>query len=220
MKIVDFFNIFLLLPMVHCIKNLFNKGGYMHDVTKMMFELVIENAPDRIPPTTHQESIMNKVKENSGIAIVQDKGSAYIALGPRMQTTEGVFIGKDKNPRFKQDVIVLNSHANAAYWYSVLFHELAHATGTTARLNREGITGKEDANAYNYEEIIAEMVARRIMARLGLETRETVDRSQRYINMYAMKIETPINSIKLNLEIEAAENVVMEWLQGVEFKAA
>lgn len=220
MKIVNFFNIFLLSSMIRCVKNLFNKGGYMHDVTKMMFELVIENAPDRVPPTTHQESIMNKVKENSGIAIVQDKGTAFIAMGPRMQSAEGVFIGKDKNPRFKQDVIVLNSNANAAYWYSVLFHELAHATGTTDRLNRSGIAGNVDAIAYCYEEIIAESVARRLMERLELATPQTREASQRYINGYAMKIETLISLNKLNSEVQAAETLIIEWLQGVEFKAA
>lgn len=192
----------------------------MHDVTKAMFEMVIENAPDRVAPSLTQEAILNKIKENSGIAIVQDKGSAYIALGPRMQSVDGVFIGKDKNPRFKQDVIVLNSHANSVGWYSVLFHELAHATGTASRLNREGINGVQDVMLYNYEEIIAESVARRLMERFNLATPETREKSHRYINHYAMKMETPVSLKRLALESAAAENMVMEWLQGIEFKAA
>lgn len=192
--------------------------------TKTMPNPILEviNMKDCVPPTVEQENMLLTIRERTGIAIVQDKGTALVVLGPKYNQTEGVFISQERNPQFKADVIVMNTNANAAYWYSTLFHELAHATGTASRLNRIGIMGHVDPIIYNYEEIIAESVARRIMTRLGLETPQTVERSAKYINYYALHTAMfmPINSNQLALEVEAAENMVMSWLQGIEFKAA
>jgi hypothetical protein len=190
--------------------------------TKTFTNPILDAIPSRgESPSVEQENIMLKIRENSGIAIVQDKGTALFVLGPKYMSAEGVFVSKDRNPQFKADVIVMNTNANAAMWYSVLFHELAHATGTSDRLNRIGIMGTNiDAITYSYEEIIAESVALRIMRRLELDTPQTVEHSFKYINNYAMRIETLIRSNKLSQEIEAAENMVMIWLQGIEFKAA
>lgn len=181
----------------------------------------IKSNPTLKTPNVEQENIMLKIRDNSGISIVQDKDMAKIALGHKHLSANGVFVSKEINPLFQRDVIIINTNANTALWYSVLFHELAHASGTSTRLNRVGIVSqKDDSFEYSYEEILAESVARRLMNRLGLATSDSIERSYKYINHYSMKMETPVSSQKLALEIEAAENMVMEWLQGIEFKAA
>lgn len=60
---------------------------------------------------------------------------------------------------------------SATGYYATLFHELAHATGHTSRLNRPGITGAAafGSGTYSREELVAEMGAAFVMAAAGLE---------------------------------------------------
>lgn len=203
---------------IQCVDRLFNKGGSMQKPIQVN---LIDTMPNKFPTNPDQDAMMTKIGENSGVAIFQNKRLMLEAMGPKMQVTDGVFMSKVKNPRFTQDVIVMNADAHGPYWYSVLFHEMAHATGTMDRLYRPGICSKHvDAITYAYEEVIAESVARRIMERVGLATPETRECSMKYINRYASAIENFIDQKLLNLEVSAAEALVMEWLQGTDIKAA
>lgn len=59
------------------------------------------------------------------------------------------------------DLVQLNPHTNSSEsWYSTAFHELAHSTGASNRLNRVGITNVERGSEnYAREECIAELCA-------------------------------------------------------------
>lgn len=54
-------------------------------------------------------------------------------------------------------------------WYSVLFHELGHATGHPSRLDRQ-MGQRFGDDAYAAEELVAELTAAYCMARLGLSS--------------------------------------------------
>jgi len=220
-EIVDLLGFFLIAFMILCVMRYLIEGVSMENTIKDLIDAMIYSSmPNHCPPNPTQDAILLKIRDKSGIAIVQDKGTAFIVLGPKMSITEGVFVSQERNPRFKCDVIVLNTGANSVHWYSVLFHELAHATGTTNRLSRIGISGNIlDAVIYSYEEIVAESVARRVMERLGLATPETREASAKYINHYSMRIETLINQDRLTKDIDAAETLLMTWLEGIDFKA-
>jgi Zincin-like metallopeptidase len=217
-----FFNAVLNF-VLSCVDKLFNKGPKMQ-VKDEIVSMVMGMFPDKIPTTPHQDAIMAKVRANSGIAVVQDKGTSVLLMGAKMNSAEGCFIQRDANPKFTTDVIVMNSDANNSYWYSVLFHELAHATGTRARLCRMGVAGMfSNPVTYAIEEIIAETVATRIMERMDLATDETRERSKKYIQGYEGSINRHgaiVDVVQLDQDFDKAEAMVLTWLQGVEIKAA
>lgn len=188
------------------------------EMRQAMIQQIFDSIPNKVQPSMTQVEALAKIRAASGVAVVQDKGTAFAVLGPKMQGCGGVFISRQKNPRFAVDVVVLNEDANVPYWYSTLFHELAHATGTADKLNRQGISGQVDALIYSFEELVAESVARRIMERLELATDETRNKSAKYIEQYATPMQYLIDTDKLQNEVEAAERMVMTWIEGIDFK--
>lgn len=70
--------------------------------------------------------------------------------------------------------------SSTAEYYSVLFHETAHATGAPNRLNRvKGQTFGDEA--YSKEELTAEITAAALVAVCGLETESSIKNSAAYI---------------------------------------
>ena len=72
--------------------------------------------------------------------------------------------------------------SSPAEYYSTLFHELTHATGSTSRLNRKGITDASlfASHAYSFEELIAECGAAFLCTQAGIAS-ATLDNSAAYI---------------------------------------
>jgi antirestriction protein ArdC len=72
------------------------------------------------------------------------------------------------------------------HYYSVLLHELTHATGHQSRLNRKGVAGSEGewsafgSTPYAKEELLAEMGAAFLCSHAGIVER-TIDNSAAYI---------------------------------------
>jgi antirestriction protein ArdC len=72
------------------------------------------------------------------------------------------------------------------HYYSVLLHELTHATGHQSRLNRKGVAGSEGewsafgSTPYAKEELVAEMGAAFLCGHAGIVER-TIDDSAAYI---------------------------------------
>jgi len=54
-------------------------------------------------------------------------------------------------------------------YYSTLFHEFAHSTGSKGRLGRDGIVGHRSHQAYSEEELVAEFAAAFLCGRAGIE---------------------------------------------------
>ena len=69
-----------------------------------------------------------------------------------------------------------------AEFYSTAFHELAHATGHTSRLNRKGVTEPSHFGSHDYsqEELVAEFGASMLCATARLE-QQTIENSAAYI---------------------------------------
>ena len=74
-------------------------------------------------------------------------------------------------------------------YYSVLFHELTHATGHAGRLGRPGVVEAVRFGSPNYskEELVAEMGAAFLCGVAGIENR-TVDTSAAYIKGWLKKL--------------------------------
>jgi antirestriction protein ArdC len=73
-------------------------------------------------------------------------------------------------------------------YYSVLFHELSHATGHQSRLAREGIVKPTSfgTDPYAKEELIAEMSAAFLCAEVGID--QTLENSAAYIDNWRRRI--------------------------------
>jgi len=78
---------------------------------------------------------------------------------------------------------LLYFHSSEEY-YATTFHELAHSTGHSSRLNRfennRSVFGK---NSYDYEELVAEMAATFLCSHCGID--QTVDNSVAYLTGWA-----------------------------------
>lgn len=72
------------------------------------------------------------------------------------------------------------SFTSPAYYYSVLFHELTHATGHPSRLNRN-LSGAFGSADYAREELTAEMGAAFLGASAGLKDPQLFENSTAYI---------------------------------------
>ncbi len=78
-------------------------------------------------------------------------------------------------------------------YYSILFHELTHATGHESRLNRKGINGNDGewsafgSTPYAKEELVAEMGAAFLCGHLGIVER-TIDNSAAYISGWLQRL--------------------------------
>lgn len=77
--------------------------------------------------------------------------------------------------------------ASAAEYYSAVFHELVHSTGTKERLARgvEKDTGKED---YGREELVAEIGAAALLNRFGIDTGAATENSAAYLATWAGRL--------------------------------
>jgi antirestriction protein ArdC len=67
-------------------------------------------------------------------------------------------------------------------FYSTLFHELVHSTGSNARLAREGVVGQINfgSSTYSHEELVAEIGASFLCAETGI-VNQVIDNSVAYI---------------------------------------
>jgi antirestriction protein ArdC len=68
-------------------------------------------------------------------------------------------------------------------YYATCFHELAHSTGHPTRLNREGISNPQGfgSKSYSQEELIAEMAAAFVCAKVDIDVEPLLDNSASYL---------------------------------------
>lgn len=81
-------------------------------------------------------------------------------------------------------------------FYSVLFHELTHATGHTSRLNRSGIVDVAPFGSHTYskEELIAEMGAAFLCGHAGIVD-HTVENSAAYVAAWLKRLRKDVKLV-------------------------
>jgi antirestriction protein ArdC len=73
-------------------------------------------------------------------------------------------------------------------YYSTRFHEMAHSTGHSSRLNREGLMSSTfGSHAYSEEELVAEFCAAMLCGRAGIAQR-VIENSASYIKGWSKKL--------------------------------
>jgi antirestriction protein ArdC len=124
-----------------------------------------------------------------------------------IQAAETIIAGMPKRPEIKTcgtrafyspglDSVTMPSveqFKSSQDYYSVLFHELTHATGHESRLNRKGIGGTDGewsafgSTPYAREELVAEMGAAFLSAQACIVER-TLDNSAAYIKSWLSRL--------------------------------
>jgi len=70
-------------------------------------------------------------------------------------------------------------------YYATLFHEIGHSTGSSKRLDRNGVTGnhKHGSKGYAKEELVAELTSAFLCSKAGIEN-DVVDNNAAYIKSW------------------------------------
>lgn len=101
-------------------------------------------------------------------------------------------------------------------YYSVLFHELTHATGHASRLNRNGVSGSGGewsafgSTPYAREELVAEMGAAFLSGHAGIVER-TLDNSAAYIQSWLARLK---EDRRLIVQAAAAAQKAADFILG------
>jgi antirestriction protein ArdC len=83
----------------------------------------------------------------------------------------------------------LQSFSDIADFYQTTYHELAHSTGHSSRLNRDSVTQNWGFGSHEYsdEELLAEMTASFLSGVAGIE-QKTMQSSAAYLNGWLKKM--------------------------------
>jgi antirestriction protein ArdC len=155
-----------------------------HKETKRTKVEQVKEAEELVEKYTDRPKIVNK-----------EDGRAYYS--PIMD-----YINMPKQSLIKSD----------AEYYSTLFHELAHSTGHSSRLNRKGIsdTGKGKTHeGYALEELVAEITATYAMNEVGMK--QTVDNSAAYIQHWLQALN---NDHSLIMSAASAASKAFKYMIG------
>ena len=100
----------------------------------------------------------------------------------------------EQNAYYRPTTDIINmpvkvSFINEEEYYSTIFHELAHSTGHSDRLNREGVTDNNSFGSHEYskEELVAEFTACFLSGEAGILSK-VKDNSTAYIQNWASRI--------------------------------
>ena len=99
------------------------------------------------------------------------------------------------------------------HYYSTLFHEMVHSTGTKERCNREGVTGMNffGGHEYSKEELVAEIGSAILGAKVGLTSERVMDNTTAYCKSWAKKLKSePKWIIWAGGQSEKAVNYILE----------
>lgn len=167
---------------------------------------------------------LTEFEQKSGILINTSKTYVFDLVGHKVDFIRGMYI------RGGQDVLQDGSHVVLPeqisilielydpYAMSILFHEMAHATGHPKRLDRIGLRPPVSELQYGIEECIAEMTARALMEYFGLATKVTRDKSNEYLAQYelAYSYSQPGH---IEAEVARAKDYILSvWLYQIEPK--
>lgn len=161
-----------------------------------------------------------------------------LSMGPQALHSEATYVQMTHNETGKyHEGIIFNGAffkgLESVLFWRVLFHELAHATGSAKRLNRQGVNLVDRQNiskrAYAIEELIAERTSQKVMAYFGILDAETEKVSNQYLELYSNVLnetgepKTEFDSARIERDSDAALAYILQnWfpISQYEKKAA
>lgn len=110
-----------------------------------------------------------------------------------------------------------DSFKSSPAYYSTLFHELTHSTGHESRLHRfdaSGLHGFGSAD-YSKEELVAELGAAFLLAKLGIRTETEAEQNQAYINGWIERLQNDSSLIvSAGSQATKATNLIIDGEQS------
>ena len=143
-----------------------------------------------------------------------------IRQAPRIETAEAAYY---VHSRDTIGLPPLEKFDSSEDYYSAAFHELTHWSGSSLRLNREGIrNGYFGTQVYSQEELIAEMGAAYLCQVAQLDTTETIQNSAAYIASWLSHLKNnPKWIVQASSKArEAVEYLLTGQLSGIVANAA
>lgn len=163
--------------------------------------------------------MMKRVEKLTGINILEDSSVVSFIFGMHAKHISGAYLCKGFSKLFPNESIILapKKYDNK---YSVLFHELTHATGIEGRLDRVGLTNggtdyRNNVNVRRAEEQIAERTAMALMDFFKLSTPDTIKQSINYLQQNYVGSEAQVYVLKET--DKAIQFILNNWLQDIIF---
>ena len=128
---------------------------------------------ETIEPIQAAQNIFDDYISRSGVAVNHIEGSNSAHYKPSDDSITLPLIGQ---------------FTGAAEYYSVAFHEAAHSTGHTSRLNRLDKQAAFGSATYSREELVAEIAATMTMNAAKIEQQGTFENSASYIGGWLKKL--------------------------------
>ncbi len=154
---------------------------------------------------------INEAQKRSGIKIHIDIVAAMSYMGMMAFQAAGSFLRAQTNARGNSipDTMFYLPMNHKFKRLEILFHELAHATGTPHRLNREFsfyVLGKPNV-LYCKEEVLAEMTSKKLTQHFNLATGPGMEDMNAYISEYSRDL-----SAEELATIDAESDKVMAYI--------
>jgi antirestriction protein ArdC len=108
------------------------------------------------------------------------------------------------------------SHSHEHYYHS-LYHEMIHASGHSARLNREGVTERTrfGSERYSKEELVAELGTAFLSNEAGILDAVRFENSAAYLGSWINKLE---NDPRLIVSAASQAQKASDFIMGIEHK--
>ena len=165
---------------------------------------------ERIPALNRDRREHNPIAEAERIVAAMPKRPAIQHKWPRaFYSPDGDFVGIPEPALFH----------TAEDYYSVLFHELTHATGHECRLNRKGVSGSDGlwsafgSQSYSKEELVAEMGAAFLCGQAGIVER-TLENSAAYVGSWLQRLK---DDRRLVVHAAAQAQKAADYILGRQF---
>lgn len=185
---------------------------------------------ERKIPFLRYYSVWN-VEQTEGIDPAKIPSAVVINDNERLEMCENVLKNMPLKPEIKHidnrayyspvldfvNMPKMETFKDSENYYSVVFHELTHATGHKSRLARKDFDGNcFGSDSYSKEELVAELGAAFLCGICGIE-RKTIDNSAAYIQSWIKKLK---NDKQLIISASGLAQKSTDYILNRNFEAA
>lgn len=170
---------------------------HLSQVEGVESKLELVNTDSDIEPIETAQTMFDDYISRSGVKVDHIVGSNKACYTPSTDTIT---------------LPVIAQFTSREEYYSTAFHEGAHSTGNTSRLDRLTKTAAFGSGEYSKEELIAEISACNLVNIAGIELPETFCNSVAYIQSWARKLK---DNKRLIVEASSAAQKSTDMILGI-----
>ena len=173
-------------------KNVKDANGEIVEKERVWWSIYLHNVFNISQTAMTQEEIVEFLKLNPSVDTTEYPEADAVAVN-YLEKSGVSFKHDNQTPCYipSTDTISMphkNVYETADNYLSTLFHEEAHSTGASTRLNRD-LTSKFGTGSYGFEELVAEMTAGILCSMLGVVNSKLIDNTGAYIKNWLESLE-------------------------------